>query len=181
LSRTSRRPAALVAAVGALVLAGAGPASAAPVPPNGSHEGLVRATLAANPGSVRLGANTIQLDPGLVMTLPGKRDSASARQARGIRCNYLYFCLYEHANWGGAALGMSACKVYILSSYLFWNGTEHQWDDWAHDASSWVNNQSGGARATMWKDNGLRLWVPVASDDHMIPGWNDRVVRAKPC
>jgi hypothetical protein len=111
----------------------------------------------------------------------GKGDPATTRQARGIRCNYLYFCIYEHANWGGAALGMSACKVYILSSYVFWNGTEHQWDDWALDASSWINNQSGGVRATLWKSNGLRSWLPVAKDDHMIPGWNDAPVKAKPC
>jgi hypothetical protein len=181
MSRTSCRAAALVVALGALLLVGAGPAPAAPAPPDGGHAGLVRATLAANPGSVRVSTNEIQLEPGLVMTLRGKGDPATTRQARGIRCNYLYFCLYEHANWRGAALGMSACKVYILSSYVFWNGTEHQWDDWALDASSWINNQSGGVRATLWKSDGLRSWLPVAKDDHMIPGWNDAPVKAKPC
>jgi hypothetical protein len=176
LSRTSRRAAALAVALGALLLVAAGPAPAAPAPPERGHEGLVQATLAANPGSVRLSTNEIQLEPGLVMTLPGK-----GAQARGIPCNYLYFCLYEHAYWKGAGLGMSACKGYILSHYLFWNGTEHQWDDWAFDASSWNNNQSGGVRATLWKANGLRSWLPVAKDDHMIPGWNDAPVKAKPC
>ena len=48
------------------------------------------------------------------MTLPGKR--ASTTRAAGAFCNYQYFCLYEHAYWGGASLGMSACKIYQLSS-----------------------------------------------------------------
>ena len=86
------------------------PAPAAPAPPDGTHEGLVRATLAANLDSVRLSTNEIQLEPGLVMTLPGKR--ASRTRAAGAYCNYQYFCLYEHAYWGGASLGMSACKIY---------------------------------------------------------------------
>jgi hypothetical protein len=179
MSRTSRRAAALAAALGALVLVGAGPALAAPAAPDGSHEGLVRATLAANPGSVRLSTNEIQLDPGLVMTLPGKR-SATARQARGV-CNYHYFCIYEHARWGGASLAMSACKIYRLSSYVFWNTTEKYWDDWVADASSWINNQSGGAFATMYHPNGNTMRVSVTSDHHFPPGWNDRVYRVKPC
>jgi hypothetical protein len=180
MSWTSRRAAALVIALGALVLVGAGPASGAPAPPDGGHEGLVRATLAANPGSVRLSTNEIRLEPGLVMTLHSKRDPATARQARGV-CNYRYFCLYEHAYWGGASLAMSACKVYRLSSYVFWNTTEKYWDDWVADASSWINNQSGGARATMWHPNGHTMRVGVTSDHHFPPGWNDRVFRVKPC
>jgi hypothetical protein len=178
MSRTSRRAAALLVAVGALVLVGAGPAAAGPAPPDGTHEGLVRATLAANSDSVRLSKNEIQLEPGLVMTLPAKRAS-TARQARG--CNYHYFCLYEHAYWRGASLGMSACKIYRLRSYRFWNDTENQWDDWAEDASSWINNQSGGAIATMWHPDGYTMRVGVTSDHHFPPGWNDRVVRVKPC
>jgi hypothetical protein len=180
MSRTSRRAAALALAVGALALGGAAPAPAAPAPPDNSHESLMRATVAANPDSVRLSPNTIQLDPGLVMTLPGKRDSATTKQARD-RCNYLYFCIYEHAYWGGASLAMSACKIYRLSSYVFWNATEKYWDDWASDASSWINNQSGGAFATMWRPNGNTMRVSVTSDHHFPPGWNDVVIRVKPC
>ena len=179
MTRTARRVAALAVAVGALVLAGAGPAPAAPAPPDGTHEGLVRATLAANPDSVRLSTNEIQLEPGLVMTLPGKR--ASRTRAAGAYCNYQYFCLYEHAYWGGASLGMSACKIYYLSSYRFWNSTDNQWDDWVEDASSWINNQSGGAVATMWRPGGYTMRVGVTSDHHFPPGWNDRVNRVKPC
>ena len=113
------------------------------------------------------------------MTLPGKR--ASTTRAAGAFCNYQYFCLYEHAYWGGASLGMSACKIYQLSSYRFWNSTESQWDDWVEDASSWINNQSGGAVATMWRPGGYTMRVGVTSDHHFPPGWNDSVVRVKPC
>ena len=179
MSRTLRRAAALAVALGALVLVGAGPAPAAPAPPDGTHEGLVRATLAANPDSVRLSTNKIQLEPGLVMTLPGKR-AATTRQA-GAFCNYQYFCLYEHAYWDGASLAMSACKIYLLGSYVFWNAKEKIWDQWTGDASSWINNQSGGAVATMWHYHGYRMRVGVTSDHHFPPGWNDSVVRVKPC
>jgi hypothetical protein len=180
MSRTSRRAAAIAVALGALMLVGAGPAPAAPAPTDGSHESLVRATLAANEGSVRLSTNTIQLDKGLVMTLPGKRGTATTSQARGV-CNYQYFCVYQHAWWGGASLGMSACRVYHLSNYQWWNAKEKHWEDWALDTSSWINNQSGGAVATMWHPKGYTMRVGVTSDHHMPPGWNDMVVRARPC
>jgi hypothetical protein len=115
----------------------------------------VRATLAANPDSVRLSTNEIQLEPGLVMTLPG-RAASTTRQARAD-CNY------------------------HLSNHRFWNNTENQWDDWVEDASSWINNQSGGAVATMWRPEGYTMRVGVTADHHFPPGWNDRVVRVKPC
>jgi hypothetical protein len=179
MTRTSRRAAAIAVAIGALTFFGAGPAPAAPAPPDGTREGLMRATLAANPDSVRVSRNQIQLEPGLLMTLPGERDSATTEQARRS-CNYLYFCLYEHAYWKGASLAMSACKIYKLSSYVFWNATEKYWDDWVADASSWTNNQSGGAVATMWHPAGYTMRVRTA-DHHFPPGWNDRVYRVKPC
>ena len=64
----------------ALSLAGAGSAHAASTTSDAGFERQVRANLAANPGSVRVGPNQIQLEPGLTMTLHGR---GSARAARG--------------------------------------------------------------------------------------------------
>lgn len=65
-------------------------------------------------------------------------------------CHYLYFCIYQHVNFDGNSLAMSACKLYDLNYYVFYDSTRGRWDDWAADASSWVNNQSGGAVAMMY-------------------------------
>jgi hypothetical protein len=161
----------------ALLLLGAGSANAAAPPrPDGTQEGLVRATLAANPDSVRVGANDIRLAPGVTMTLPDARTGES----RGRPCRVKYFCLYEHVGFSGSSLAMSACKVYLLRSYVFWNRQSQSWDDWANDASSFVNHQIGGVWARMWDDAGLWYRVGIGSDD-MHVDWNDRPTRARPC
>jgi hypothetical protein len=163
----------------ALSLAGAGSAHAASSTSDAAFERQVRANLAANPGSDRVGPNQIQLEPGLTMTLH-RRGSASAAQARGRKCNRGYFCIYENRDFGAASLGMSACKTYILHSYRFIDqfGRPDRWD---LEASSWINNQIGGVAATLRHRNGATFRAPIGRDRFLNPPWNDRVVRVTPC
>jgi peptidase inhibitor family I36 len=163
----------------ALSLAGAGSAHAASTTPDAASERLVRATVAANPGSVRVGPNQVQLEPGLTMTLH-RRGSARAAQARGKKCNSGYFCIYENRDFGGASLGMSACKEYILHSYRFidQHGRPDRWD---LEASSWINNQIGGVAATLLHEKGTTFKAPIGRDRFIGSAWNDKVVRVTPC
>jgi hypothetical protein len=164
----------------ALSLAGAGSAQAASTTSDAALERQVRANLAANPGSDRVGPNQIQLEPGLTMTLLG-RGSASAAQDRAKRCNLGYFCIYENRDFGGASLGMSACNTYVLHSYRFIDqfGRPDRWD---LEASSWINNQTGGAAATLRHLNGATFKAPADRQDKFLnPPWNDRVVKVTPC
>jgi hypothetical protein len=111
-------------------------------------EAQMEATLAANPGSTRLSDTEILLEPGVVLALPS--DGATVQ---GVpNCPYEWFCLYEHSNYDGWLIRFYTCNVlYGLSDYQFYNETEQAWDDWAFDASSWHNNQSGGADAWIYK------------------------------
>ena len=76
---------------------------------------------------------------------------------------------------------MSACKTYILHSYRFTDAFDNP-DRWDLEASSWVNNQTGGAAATLRHRNGSTFKAPADRQDKFLnPPWNDRVVRVKPC
>jgi hypothetical protein len=160
----------------ALSLAGAGAAQAATTTPDAATERQLRANLAANPGSVRTGANQIQLEPGVTMTLP---DRGSAKAAQRAKCKRGYFCIYENVNFGGAHLDMSRCKTYILQSYRF-KDQHGRWDRWREEASSWINNQTGGVAATLTSAEGRRLRAPIGRDNHM-GSWHDQSVAVKPC
>jgi hypothetical protein len=166
----------------ALPLAGAGSAHAASTTSDAAFERQVRANLAANPGSVRLGPNQIQLEPGLTMTLHGR---GSARAARGPvhGCNEREFCIYEDVNFREARFDMIKCKIYRLSSYRFIDKFGRS-DTWDNEASSWVNNQTGGAVATLWsEDRGRGTWFKSSGlkDNRVGPKWNDNVESVKPC
>jgi hypothetical protein len=112
-------------------------------------EGQMEAALAANPGSIQLSDDEILLEPGVVLTLPRDGDVTT----QGVpNCPYEWFCLYEHSDYNGWLIRFYTCNVlYNLTDYSFYNETEQAWDDWAFDASSWHNNQSGGAQAWIYK------------------------------
>jgi hypothetical protein len=168
----------VLAAALALSLAGAVSANAASSTSHAASERLVRANLAANPGSVRVGPNQIRLERGLTMTLPG-RDAAAAALPRKP-CRRGYFCIYEKRDFVGASLHMSACKTYILHSYRFIDefGRPDRWD---LEASSWINHQIGGVAATLTHRDGRTFKASIRKDEFLNPPWNDRVVRVKPC
>jgi hypothetical protein len=154
----------------ALSLAGGGAAQAS----DAASERQIRANLAAYPGSVRVGPNQIQLEPGVRLTLP-----STATAAARPHCKRGYFCIYENVNFGGAHLDMSRCHRYILQSYRF-KDQHGRWDRWREEASSWINNQTGGVAATLTSAEGRTLRAPVGRDKHM-GRWHDQAVAVKPC
>jgi hypothetical protein len=171
----------LLSIVFALSLAGAGAAQAASTPDRAADQ-WVRDNLAANPGSVRVGPNQIRLEPGLTMTLY-TRGSARAAQGPVRDCNYQHFCIYENVGFGKAGLAMSKCKVYYLNTHWFTDQHSRR-DTWDNEASSWINNQSGGARATLWSGkHGQSTYfkAPVGKDRALPRQWNDNVNEVKPC
>jgi hypothetical protein len=102
-------------------------------------------------------------------------------QTSAARCHIGYFCIYENRDFSGASLAMSACKTYNLHSYRFTDQFGHK-DRWDLEASSWINNQTGGATATLTHLSGARFKAPADRQDKFLnPPWNDRVVRVKPC
>jgi hypothetical protein len=166
----------------ALSLAGPGSAHAASTTSDAALERQVRANLAANPGSVRVGPNQIRLEPGVTMTLPGR---ASARAGRGPvhGCNEGEFCIYEDVNFRQAHFDMIKCKIHRLISYRFIDKFGRS-DTWDNEASSWVNNQTGGAIATLWsEDRGKGTWFTSSGlkDNRVGRKWNDNVESVKPC
>ena len=160
----------------ALSLAGAGAAQAASTAQDAATERQLRANLAANPGSVRTGPNQIQLAPGVTMTLP---DHGSAKAAQRAKCKRGFFCIYENVNFGGAHLDMTRCKTHILQSYRF-KDQHGRSDRWREEASSWINNQTGGVAATLTSAEGRTLRAPIGRDNHM-GNWHDQAVAVKPC
>ncbi len=170
------------AVVLALSFAGAASAHAASTAQDAASERQVRANLAANPGSVRVGPSQIQLEPGVTMTLP---DRGSARAAQGPvhGCNLYEFCLYEDVNFREARFDMTACRIHRLTSYAFIDKFGRR-DTWDNEASSWVNHQSGGAIATLYAlNNGKGTWFRSSGlkDNRVGPRWNDNVESVKPC
>ena len=154
----------------ALTAAGAGTAQAAST----AAEQQVRANLAANPGSVRTGPNQIRLQPGVTMTL------AAGGQIEG--CNTRDFCLYEDVNFREARLDLTACARVNLRRLTFID-KHHRTDTWDNEASSWVNNQVGGAVATLYsRPNGKGTWFRSSGrKDNRIGKFNDNVESIKPC
>jgi hypothetical protein len=170
------------AVVLALSAAGAGSAHAASTVSGAASERWVRANLAANPGSVRVGPNRIRLEPGLTMGLHG-RGSARAAASRASGCKYLYFCLYENPYFGGASFGMSQCRIYNLRQHRFFD-LHGRWDTWDNEASSWINDQSGGVQAILFElpgGAGASFRTRAPQDPDMRPGRDDVVDSVKPC
>jgi hypothetical protein len=181
MSRVSSTVKAMAGAL-ALMLAGAGSAHAASTTSDAAFERQVRANLAANPDSVRIGPNQIRLEPGLTMTLY-RRGSATAAQGPVRDCNFKHFCIYEDVGYGHAGLAMSQCRIYNLKKHRF-KDKFSRIDTWDNEASSWINNQSGGARATLWSGkHGQSTFfkAPVGKDRALPRQWNENVNEVKPC
>ena len=181
MTRVSSTVKAMAIALG-LSLTATGSAHAASTASDAASERQVRANLAANPGSVRLGPNQIQLEPGVTVTLP---DRGSARAAQGPveGCNRHEFCIYEDVNFRQARFDMRDCRNFNLRDYRFIDKHGRS-DTWDNEASSWVNNQSGGAIATLnSEENGKGTWFRSSGlkDNRVGPKWNDNIESILPC
>ena len=159
----------------ALSLAGAGAAQAASTAQDAATERQLRANLAANPGSVRTGPNQIQLERG------GDHDAARPGPSR--RANRHEFCIYEDVNFRQARFDMVECKNFILRDYRFIDKHGRS-DRGENEASSWVNNQTGGAVATLnSKADGKGTWFRSSGRkaNRVGPKWNDNIESILPC
>jgi hypothetical protein len=127
-----------LSAVAAGILTAA-PAATAAVRPEAGAPDMV-AALRANPGSHQVDATTIELEPGVRMSLP-----SAGRAAGGLHgCPDLNVCLYQNGNFGGAMLRFWRCQDIRLENYDLPDGR-----DWRDKTSSFVNNQTGNAVARL--------------------------------
>jgi hypothetical protein len=131
----------------------------------------------------RNGRGRQRLEPGVTMTLPG-RGSATAAQGPVEGCNRHAFCIYEDVNFRQARFDMIDCKRYDLIDYRFIDKHGRS-DTRDNEASSWVNNQSGGAIATLFSEDrpgtGTSFKSSGLKDNRVGPKWNDNVERIRPC
>ncbi|MGW1062392.1 peptidase inhibitor family I36 protein [Micromonospora rubida] len=93
--------------------------------------------LAANPGSRQLNASDVELEPGVIMSVPESRTADFGIQAG--TCTYKYLCLWSGANWTGYKLSLTRCGWTYLQNYAWPNG-----GDWRDKTTSLVNNQTTG-------------------------------------
>ena len=91
-------------------------------------------------------------------------------------CNSGYVCFWEHVNHGGYSISFYHCALRSLDRYFMPNG-----DDWAYDISSWIDSQTGGTYATVYRNDLSWLgstnsprnqpWVGARVND--LIGWVD--------
>ncbi|MEV4132843.1 hypothetical protein AB0J72_11845 [Dactylosporangium sp. NPDC049742] len=108
----------------------AAPAGAAP--PGAVAEAEIARILAADPAATRLSADQVAWpDDGVVLTVTG--------EAAGSWCGTGRACVYADANRAGYGYAFYRCGAYRLPEYGFPTGQRA-------GASSWYNNQTGGAK-----------------------------------
>jgi len=132
-------------------------------------QGQVDSALKNNPGAAQINQNQIELQEGVVMTvpLPGTRGTPD--------CPYEWVCFYEHQNYDGYRLEIYKCGQHDLFQWRMPDG--RFWND---KISSWHNHQSDGAVASAynWNDR-LRQWDHLfithpAYDEYVGDRDNDR-------
>ena len=100
-------------------------------------------------GGTQTAVNEIRWADGAVMTWPvpgAKRALSPGEQAQALgvaNCSIGWTCLYEHHNFDGRRWTWSDCDDLWLANWGFQD-----------KASSWHNNQTGGARTKVYNHNG---------------------------
>lgn len=125
--------------------------------------------LAEFPEATQVDKHTLSWEGGKVlMVLPGPDEGAETRMsATWHGCPSGWYCVYQHANWGGARLQFSDCTRNDLSTYGFRDKT-----------SSWVNN--GPLRVQVKNDLSFRpdpvLWTmnPNSASSYVGDSQNDK-------
>lgn len=161
----------------AVSVAGAQPASAEDSASDGSVQAQINDILARTTGGTQINENQIAWDDGTVVVTVTAGDEAAggssseAVSAQAPDCDYQWTCLYEHVDFNNYKRGLTAafyaCDFFYLADY----GLQDM-------ASSWHNNQSGGAVSTVydWTGDGwVVLWrSPPGSDAWVGSSVNDR-------
>jgi len=103
---------------------------------------------------------------GAALALVAAGGVASADVNATVACGRGHFCAYPGINFTGTPIDMVACHDYDIP----WTGT-----------GSWINNQTGGARAEFKDNTGTTRWVsdvPYTEDRDAPWGW---VYKVRPC
>jgi hypothetical protein len=196
----------LVGAIIAAALGGVAPAAASPAAERRSAvDRQVAEILRLNPGSRRISATSVLLEPGVVMTVPGPvkagatmtvptRDGGQLTvSASDTSCAYQWLCMWQHIYRGGAKLAFYYCKIQWLGDYTYRDAADGKIKSWRDTVSSIWNNQSGGAVSyfynyQVWGDsyigglsagNYLQDLTRNASADG--GSWNDKIDRVIVC
>ena len=180
--------AAMATALGGVAPAAAGgkpmPAGGKPMPltsgqrPVAAADRQVADALAANPGSRRISPTSVQLAPGVVMTVA----------AADTSCASGWLCMWQHVYRAGAKLAFYYCNTQNLGNYYISPG-----NSWRDDISSIWNHQTGGVVSYFYDWKGLG-YVRVGSlsagnylqdltRDRAADGgnWNDRIDQVSVC
>ena len=142
-----------VAVSGCLAAANAQPASAAPADPAAADKAAsvivdkqAADVLARTPGATRIDRLTIQLKPGVLVTIEDpaavRKVGAEAVAAGGIAdCAFYYLCVWAHSDFTGSRLTFTRCGLGVqnLGTMAFPGGGA-----WNDKVSSVMNNQSSG-------------------------------------
>lgn len=149
-----------------------------------SIQDQVAAALRANPGSHQVNETTIELAPGVRLTVRPDVQPAGALYG----CNDIWICLYQHRDYGGERLSFWRCQDIKLQNYHLSSGA-----DWRDQASSFVNNQTPGRLSHLRDtkpDGSFYTYYSVAIQTvaNLVnvphPGsgnWNDKIDRLQVC
>lgn len=100
----------------------------------------VNEVLRLNPGARQVDANSVELEPGVIMRWADPTHSEDATPRADCRSGDV--CIYTEPSFGGAHLDFTKYGDYNLANYKLSNG-----DKWAHRTSSYRNYQTGHAKA----------------------------------
>lgn len=143
-----------------------GPSWAAPpLAPADVTAAQVRGIIAANPGARQIGANEVELQPGVVMAVVQKSATVTPFSASG--CSQLHLCLFRDANFYPLAqywyLRFYDCGLVNIGGYFMPNGV--RWND---QVSSIDNPQSAGVISRFYNYNGFGDPLNLANDTELI-------------
>jgi hypothetical protein len=175
---------ALIAAGGVLQLETA-VASASPARVTSS---AMAETLAANPGSVRLGEHTVLLEPGIMAAIPS--DGGAGIQAVG-QCPRGWLCAWPDIDYGGPMMAVQQPN-YIDYRKWFYNGAGvivmsnswpgSGWRTFAFDITSVYNNTHTIAWAPLHNPVSGNYYAQLGHPiPYVGPDWNDWFMDACAC
>ncbi|WP_327040821.1 hypothetical protein OG400_25480 [Micromonospora ureilytica] len=165
-----------------------GTAQATPREGNKATE-AVREILNLNPGSRQISKDSVELEPGVIVSLP---PTDGADMGTHLTCEWQWLCMWQNKGGGGYKIRFFDCdRWYYLEN---WRMPDNR--DWRDKISSIHNAQSGGSkgRAEFVDTLGNGAWHTVGhvntqdgrsdlSKDMSSDGrnWNDRIDKVWAC
>jgi hypothetical protein len=158
-------------------------AGAAAAQPAATVQDQVAALLRVNPGSHQVNANTIEVKPGVQISVPSGSVGVAADN-----CPYEWLCLYQHGGYNGAMIKFWNCRNEELRNYRLPDGR-----DWQDKASAYVNNQIRGTLAWpkdstspgsfyYWVSSAPERWSDLVNKRHPGGGnWNEKIDNVLVC